>query len=76
MHVLKFSNKYKLVPRAADGYKILRYYDISFKLLAYHFDKRRLWDRDQWRLDGVLQKHLGFYRFKYILVINLTIYHA
>ena len=28
----------------------IRYYDISFKLLAYHFDKRRLWDRDQCHL--------------------------
>ena len=30
--------------RAADGYKM---YDISFKLLAYYFEKRRLWDPDQ-----------------------------
>ena len=28
----------------------IRYYNISFKLLAYHFDKRRLWDRDQCHL--------------------------
>ena len=47
VHVLKFSNKYKLVPRAADGYKI---YNISFKLLAYYFEKRRLWDPDQCHL--------------------------
>ena len=49
VHVLNFSNKYKLVPRAADGYKM---YDISFKLLAYYFEKRRLWDPDQWMCYG------------------------
>ena len=51
VHVLRFSNKYKLVPWAADGSKM---YDISFKLLAYYFEKRRLWDPDQWSAECIL----------------------